>query len=517
LHDRLPRQRGVASTWWTVLGGLLAVGALIALADDTPLGGQPPVDQAPSLTVAVGQELSAEEAEGAIPIVVTGNVQAMLQWCACETGTGFLAAKRATVIRQERGGAILLDAGEAFSGDSDLDRQRGETQLRIMESLGYDAALLGPDAFALGTDFATGTLLQSKVIWACANLVLDGRPRPAWGCIREFAGRKVALIALVSEALWIEEPRTTAGVTMEDPLEAYSAVVKRERPDVAIAYGRLSEADARRLSACERAPEAVFTSTKALRERLGMMGRVYNAPDDPNSGYVEYPNTRGVLGATAVYFTDVLGPSGLISVRLGRRSQGYWHLQATGRTHDDPATKSATDGFFAQVRDTARQDSEKYAKSAWKDELAAGRRFVGAQACRECHEPEWTQWSGTKHANAYAAVTKSDRWFYPACVACHSTGLGHASGFEIDDAPMTPLALYPGGLQPGQVVNSPLGLEGVQCEACHGPGSRHVGAPSSKSTIDRTPATGLCVECHDEKNSPGFAGTSQEYRERVAH
>lgn len=499
------------------MGGLLAIAAMFALADDTPPGGGSPASQAPTLTVAVGQELPAEEVEGAIPIVATGNVQATLQWCACETGRGFLAAKRATVIRSEREGAILIDAGEAFSGDSDLDRQRGETQLRIMESLGYDAALFGPDALALGAEFASEALLKSTIVWACANLLVDGKPGPAWGCLREVAGRKVALIALVSVALWPEESRATARVALEDPLNVYLAVVKCERPEVVIAYGQISEEDARRLSTSERPPEAVLTSAKAPQERLGMMGRTLLGRTE-SDGYVEYPNAREILGATTVYYTGVLGASGLIAVRLGRRSQGYRHLQSTGRTPDDPATKTATTGFFERVRGSARRDSASYAKSSWKGEVAAGRRFVGAHACRECHAAEWTQWSGTKHAGAYLAVVSNDRWFYPLCVSCHSTGLGQPSGFEIGDDPLTAAALFrPTDPVPTPMPEPPYGLEGVQCEVCHGPGSAHVATPAAKGRIARhIPAEG-CVECHDTKNSPDFRQRMDEYLTHVRH
>ncbi|MEK7867412.1 MAG: multiheme c-type cytochrome [Planctomycetota bacterium] len=518
MPDRWLRQEGSATAAWTVLGALMAMAALIALADDTTMERGAPDAPAPTLTVAVGDEIPASEAKGAIPIVVTGNVQAMLQWCACETGTGFLAAKRATVIRQEREGAILIDAGEAFSGDTDLDRRRGVTQLQIMESLGYDAALLGPDALALGAEFPPAVLSQSEVAWACANLAIDGTPTTVWGRMREWEGRKVALVALVSAAMWPEAPRAKPRVVVEDPIGAYLSVVNRERPDVALAYGRLSEEDVRRLSTSERPPEAVFTSAKAPRERLGGMGRVYNVPDDPNSGYIEYPNAREFVGATAVYYTEVLGASGLISVRIGRRSQGYRHVQATGRTPDDPATKTATDGYFAQVRDTARQDAGKHVKSAWKEEVAGGRRFVGAHSCRECHSAEWTQWSGTKHAGAYMAVVSNDRWFYPLCVSCHSTGLGQPSGFEIGDEPLTASALIRlTAPAPKPMPQPPYGLEGVQCEVCHGPGSAHVADPGTKGTIARQLPVEGCVECHDTKNSPDFRQETDEYRIRIQH
>ena len=166
---------------------------------------------------------------------------------------------------------------------------------------------------------------------------------------------------------------------------------------------------------------------------------------------------------------------------------------------------------------SAKEESARYAKSSWGKELEQWRTFVGAKECSRCHEPQAKHWTSTRHANAYSSVTSRDRWFYPLCVSCHVTGLGRPSGFAIGDAPLTLLARFPGGPPPGEEVTPPLGLEGVQCEACHGPGSAHATAPSDEGLIVKTPPVGLCVECHDPRNSPGFSASERDYFEKVRH
>ncbi|MFH0778377.1 MAG: multiheme c-type cytochrome [Candidatus Eisenbacteria bacterium] len=90
------------------------------------------------------------------------------------------------------------------------------------------------------------------------------------------------------------------------------------------------------------------------------------------------------------------------------------------------------------------------------------------------------------------------------CGSCHTTGYryeGHQGGME--------------------GVAGTWALDGVQCERCHGPGSKHAEDPYvSPLRIDRSVL--LCGECHSSGNvslipaSGGFTGYHQEYNEMHA-
>jgi hypothetical protein len=101
--------------------------------------------------------------------------------------------------------------------------------------------------------------------------------------------------------------------------------------------------------------------------------------------------------------------------------------------------------------------------------------FVGIEQCSACHQSERAFWDRTAHHDAYATLARQDKQFNLDCVGCHVTA------YE-----------KPGGSTVAHVE----GLENVQCEVCHGPGSRHAASPADPSLI-RIPERTLCAaECH---------------------
>jgi DnaJ-class molecular chaperone len=110
---------------------------------------------------------------------------------------------------------------------------------------------------------------------------------------------------------------------------------------------------------------------------------------------------------------------------------------------------------------------------------AQEKTYVGADKCKLCHKIEYTSWAATKHAKAFDSLKPEDR-AKKECVECHVTG-GKAE------------------------------MPGVQCEACHGPGSQYKTISIMKDK-QKAIAAGLvipteknCVQCHNKK-SPTFKG-----------
>jgi len=124
----------------------------------------------------------------------------------------------------------------------------------------------------------------------------------------------------------------------------------------------------------------------------------------------------------------------------------------------------------------------------------AGSTFIGAKGCKKCHIKEERTWKKMKHATAWDTLPekyrdpseKDDKG--RACISCHVTGYGAEGGF-VD--PKTSEDLL-----------------GVQCEACHGPGSKHKDA--GQKVLDEKRAkfnegeqkfivtkTTNCANCHN--------------------
>jgi nitrate/TMAO reductase-like tetraheme cytochrome c subunit len=90
--------------------------------------------------------------------------------------------------------------------------------------------------------------------------------------------------------------------------------------------------------------------------------------------------------------------------------------------------------------------------------------YIGASKCKMCHKVQYTSWESLSHAKAFDRLT-GDEQSNPDCLKCHATG-GSAD------------------------------MPGVQCEACHGPGSDYKSMKVMKDR-DASVAAGLIVPNED--------------------
>lgn len=104
-------------------------------------------------------------------------------------------------------------------------------------------------------------------------------------------------------------------------------------------------------------------------------------------------------------------------------------------------------------------------------------KYAGVDNCKMCHPDIHGDWSKMPHARAFGLLVNVGEEKNPKCLPCHSTGYNNG-GFV--DETKTP------------------DLEGVTCEACHGPGADHMG---DKTKIQRVPdVVKTCAACHQKQN-----------------
>jgi hypothetical protein len=109
--------------------------------------------------------------------------------------------------------------------------------------------------------------------------------------------------------------------------------------------------------------------------------------------------------------------------------------------------------------------------------------YAGVDVCASCHPGPRRVWAGTPHASAYRSLSSQFKEFNLDCVSCHVTGYGR-----------------PGG----STVTHVDGLRDVQCEVCHGPGSRHVQDPTDTTRIIARPSPSACLACHHSPHVEQF-------------
>lgn len=114
-------------------------------------------------------------------------------------------------------------------------------------------------------------------------------------------------------------------------------------------------------------------------------------------------------------------------------------------------------------------------------------RYMGVKWCTGCHSREspnprlrvFHSWETSAHAKAWEVLPEEDR-ANPACLKCHSTGYG----------------------LPWRTGTADADLRGVQCEACHGPGSHYYtwnvmkNRPLALTRGLVLPTREVCAKCH---------------------
>jgi hypothetical protein len=138
--------------------------------------------------------------------------------------------------------------------------------------------------------------------------------------------------------------------------------------------------------------------------------------------------------------------------------------------------------------------------------------FVGADECKKCHLKQHKSWKATPMSKSFEALKPNaaaerktkhgidvakDFTKDPKCLKCHTTGYGTESGY--------PAVVEGKELTPEEQTRAAR-LQGVTCEACHGPGSLY--GPFKKSNekfkleeVQKLGATSppkaeQCMVCH---------------------
>lgn len=138
---------------------------------------------------------------------------------------------------------LLLDAGDALHGLPFATISKGESIVRIMNTMGYDVMTPGNHDFNYGYE----RLMELKEIMEypliSANVYKDGEPLFTPFVIKEVAGIKVGIFGLTtSETAYKTNPKNVEGLEFKDPVEIAESMVKQlkdEGVDFVIALAHL--------------------------------------------------------------------------------------------------------------------------------------------------------------------------------------------------------------------------------------------------------------------------------------
>ncbi|MDY3561333.1 multiheme c-type cytochrome [Gemmata sp. JC673] len=515
MSDPIPRLNARATV--SRLFALLGFGAVLAaLASGTAAD---PPGAVPKETLVDGKPLFADWPKDQKPdaaLVLTGQTFGYLQPCGCSRPQTGGLERRAYFIDQlkKKGWPVAgVDLGDLYP-EKVAVREQGTLKyvaaMNALREMGYIAVGVGETELKGGLDELLGNYIVQKEqppFTLAGNIVgpgvdATGKPVlfPREQRFRPGAGKR-PIVELTEVADVGGVPVGVAGV-VGNPL----AVLAREKKfDTSIDFAKPQDALVAARDALAKHPKKprlnvlIYQGSMADAQNVAKNFPEFNVilcqasdalpPLKPN-----YVNTTA--GTTAIVEVGHKGQHVGVVGAFKKPGGGFelrYQLVPLGEEFNQPGTDAE-----ALQKNKALQSLQWYAERVKKD-IVLGKdyprtlhaaqihaaelkpkgvslRYVGAEACKACHQAEYKKWADVDpdekslaHSHAMKSLEKyahrpNLRQFDGECVKCHTVGFNHSTGYE--DEKKTPQ------------------LKNVGCENCHGPGSGHVADPKNKQLTE---------------------------------
>jgi len=365
----------------------------------------------------------------------------------------------------------MVDAGDYFGIGGEQDSLKSAFIVDAMDRLGYDVVTIGERELNFGQQFLLDAFKKTKMDLVSANLVYADTKKPLVKpyVIRKAGTTRIAFFGLLGAQLKYRTRPGEKELLTLDPVQTAKTLIPemRKKADIIVLLSHLGLTEGQKLTL--EAPGIdvmVFGHQVGLSKQVVTTQNVINVRGGERGQHIPQIHLVVEDGKISSYDGDVV-------------------------TLDD---KIPADEVMGRLVDTFSDDmnrrfAEKNAAQAGQNAAttqagAAGDHFLGEKNCRRCHEVEYQMYTKQQHAHAFATLEKNQRDATPECLPCHVVGMNQPGGFI--SKPSTP-----------DLVN-------VQCENCHGMGTKHP-EPGSIAGPD------VCITCHTHEQSPNF-----NYDEAVA-
>lgn len=347
---------------------------------------------------------------------------------------------------------------------------RSRFLVRTMVEEGFDAVAVGERELNYGVR-TLRSHAESGLPLICANLYQDGtRMFPAF-TVKRIHGARVGIVALLGES-----PRDLEGIELRDPaIEGRAALDRLRREcDCVILLAHM-----RREKLIEILPSL---------EGVDIVIRGHSGDEERERGSCADTLVSAAERADVpVFYSGIFGKNlGVVALAGARGKRPVVVESALVRLDrsvaDDPATAKELAAYQSDER--LKQKELQVSRSFVRD-ASTGKildRYLGIEICRRCHGDIAARFVSGKHFRAIETLRQRGAETNPECLACHSTGY-----------------LRPGGYDPAAEKEGAPYMLGVQCEACHGPGTAHVRDGSYVKSARES-----CRACHTSKWSPDF-------------
>ena len=318
-----------------------------------------------------------------VVILYTGSTKSHLEPCGCYQEQSGGLSRRAYVVEQIRKlgfPTLLVDAGDIFDGDAEIDAKRCQVNLKAMSTMGYDVVALSPSDLAYDDTYLRQQRAVAMFPFLAPGATGDNFAQPF--VIKRIGRYTIGFVTGGAHKEMVSQVDVTVALGDPEGTEHMDVVIRRAEIEAMVSEDG-----------------TLYVGCKPEGKTLGVLAL--------------WIDTSGKL--TRHYATE---------------------LALTGEVGEsEPIRQLLTDFYqnIAEEKDT--QGTPLFAEQFLEQQQENG--YASAAACQRCHEQEYLQWSATRHAFAYETLLKKERYFDAGCVSCHTTGFGYPTGFQIADQDST--------------------------------------------------------------------------------
>ena len=421
-------------------------------------------------------------------LVLTGEQNGYIEPCGCaglENMKGGLGRRHHLLTELQGKGWPLaaFDVGGQIHRTGPQSEVKFTSTVSALQTMQYSGVALGAKDLKLPTGDLVSLAADPKSAFVSANVGLfglDSGLTPKFRVIK-VGQRKIGVTSILG--LEYQKQLNSTDLEFADPAKALREVLPKlkQQADFLILLSHATQAESEALAKAFPDFQAVVTadSKPVQPAEAKRIGETYFLEVGQKSMHVT------VLGL----FDDAQQPVRYQRVPLDRRYQVTASMKQMMTEYQEHLRLRGFDGLGLKPLP-----------------VSGGRKFVGSQACADCHTKANEIWKATPHAHAIDTLVKLEpaRHFDPECLSCHVVGW-RPQQFDI---------LASGYLSLEKTPH----LVGVGCESCHGPGSAHVAAENgdvdvtqdqllklrSQMILTYEQAERHCLQCHDLDNSPSF-------------
>ena len=358
----------------------------------------------------------------------------------------------------------LVDNG-GFFPETDTQQDAAWFMMDAMKMLGTVAVGTSERELRWGVAYLK-TLVNAKNLPMVSSNLLDAatkRPVLKPYVIEKIGRARVGFLSVMSDkvdlgpardSLKVEEPGAAARRTVDE--------IRKKGATVVVLLSQLGKVESEDLAAAVPGIDVVICGHNVpLLQKGRMVKNTVTSYGGEQGQYLSRTlitlDARGAM-ATGENESFILGPE----------------------TPDKPEIAKIVKDFEDALNEKMRKlEKERLATQGQGGPTQATDHFLGADLCQRCHQGESDQWKTTSHSLAWQTLVEVKKDATQECIGCHVVGFKAPGGFQSSaDAP--------------RLVN-------VQCENCHGMGTRH---EEYGTTLKITAQT--CITCHHGENDPEF-------------